>query len=148
MFYTLADKSTIALVEVGPHGEVSVRSSRDGTLSHTNHYTDEKLAAENKRPVKGSEVTLAHMGALLSAFAAPLTMDNFITVSRDKGTGPDDGIMRTGGHSGGSRTLASWILFFPKSGFPELHVSLIAPDETEKEFDVRLDQSFWKEGLE
>ncbi len=148
LFYVVADRSKIALVETAPRGARAVRTIDKGVLFHTNHYIDEALLPSNKRPHKNSQMRFDHIGLVLNGLPGPLTMDDFIRISEDKGAQPGESIIRPPGPPGATRTLATWILFLPKSGPPELHALFLGPEEVMKEYDSRLDQSFWTEGLE
>jgi hypothetical protein len=148
IFYIVADRLKIALIEIPPHGDAAVKATDNGIIIHTNHYITERLLSFNKRTRKDSELRLERINRTLSASSGPLTIDDFIKVSKDKGDGPDDAVFLPGGHSGAGQTLASWILWLPKSGPPELYAAIFGAQETEKEYDFSLDQPFWTEGVD
>ncbi|MBA4419519.1 MAG: hypothetical protein C0392_16695 [Syntrophus sp. (in: bacteria)] len=95
-----------------------------------------------------SETRFDRMGYLLKNYTQPFTIEYFITLGQDKAAGVDNSILSTGSTHDKKRTLANWIVLMPREGPPELHVSLFGPDDTVKELDIRLDRSFWTEGLE
>ena len=146
-FYVIADRSRIASVEIAPRGEITIKSLESGIFHHTNHYIDDKFLTWNKRIIKDSESRLERVGQLLRAIKSPLTMDNFIELGHDRGTSPEDGLLRVATPPGAPQTLATWILYIPGSAVPELHVGLFGPDGSENEYDLKLDRAFWTEGL-
>jgi isopenicillin-N N-acyltransferase like protein len=148
VFYLVADARKIALIEIPPHGEAVIKTIENGTLAHTNHYINEKLAGFNKKPNKQSELRLERLSGLMGGTSGPMTAEDFIAASKDRGTGPDDAILRLNGPSGAERTIATWVLWFPKTSPPELHIGFFGADNTEREYDFRLDRSFWTEGVE
>ncbi|HEY3276644.1 MAG TPA: carcinine hydrolase/isopenicillin-N N-acyltransferase family protein [Syntrophorhabdaceae bacterium] len=148
IFYLIADRHKIALAEIPPQGDALIRTAENGTLFHTNHYIQQKFIDFNKKMRKNSELRLERLAGAFTGLAGPLTMDTFIGISKDRGTGTEDAILRFGGPPGSERTLASWILSLPKAAPPELHVGFFGADETEREYDLRLDRSFWSEAVE
>ena len=148
VFYVVADRSKVALIEIAPRGAKAVRTIDSGILFHTNHYIDDSLLALNKRSHNNSQMRLEHMDLVFNGLPGPLTMDDFIRIGEDKGAPPGESIMRPPGPPGTARTLATWVLFLPKSGPPELHASFLGTEEVMREYDSKLDRAFWTEGLE
>ena len=146
-FYLIADASQVAIVEITPHHEISVRNIENDILCHTGHYIDEKFLSRNRQRVKNSELRLERVERLLRSGNNPLTQDAFIDVAHDQGTIPDERILRSPGSSDAIRTVATWILFIPGAKPPELHVGLFNPEGSETEYDFHLDRAFWTEGL-
>lgn len=146
-FYLIADRQRIASVEIAPRGAIAVKSLEAGLLCHTNHYTDEKLLTWNKKVAGGSEARLERIRQLLGGIGAPLDLDRFVEIGRDRGTNQEEAVLRTAPSSGAVRTLAAWVLFIPDSNVPELRIGLFGSDGTEKEYDLKLDRPFWTEGL-
>lgn len=144
VMYLIADRRQAAWIEVAPGGKFAVRSSRNGSLYHTNHYLDEALAGLNSTNGRNSKVRLNRIGELLIAREAPLTLEDFIAFSHDQSNGPDDSLWRTGSKPEGKRTLASWIVSLPLSGPPELFVRMANPGESERQTRVVLDEGFWE----
>jgi isopenicillin-N N-acyltransferase like protein len=148
VFYLIADKLEIAIIEVAPGGEISIRTTENGVLFHTNHYLDEKLFHANEKIGNSSLARLKRIGSLLNDHANYLTIDDFVTFSEDTAGGPDDSIWRTGGAPGKERTLATWIIRIPKNGDPELYVKFANPDEPIRAYNMKLDVPFWTEDIE
>ena len=149
-FYAIADKTKIAVLEVTPGGIVLVKTAANGVLLHANHYIGEGVPPSGTKAGQVSDVSRMRMeriGSILSAWAQPFTMDDFIGFAHDKGTGPDDAVLRPAG-PGREKTRAVWVLRSPGSSPPELHVGFITPDDKEIECDFRLDRSVWTEGLD
>jgi isopenicillin-N N-acyltransferase like protein len=148
VFYLIADKGEIAIIEVAPGGEISIRTTENGVLFHTNHYLDRMLFHSNEKIGKSSLARFKRIGSLLSDHASYLTIDDFVAFSEDTAGGPDDSIWRTGGAPGKERTLATWIVYIPKNGDPELYVKFANPDEPTRSYNMKLDVPFWTEGIE
>ena len=148
VFYLIADKEKIAVIEVAPGGEISIRTIKNGVLFHTNHYTDEKLLKANEKIGKSSLARFKRIGNLLNNCPSCFTADNFVTFSEDIADGPDNSIWRTGGTPGKERTLATWIIYIPEKGDPELYVKFVNPDEPIRVYTMKLDIPFWTEGIE
>jgi isopenicillin-N N-acyltransferase like protein len=146
-FYIIADASQIASVEVTSYHEIAVRNLVNNILCHTDHYIDERFLSRNRQTVKNSELRLERIGRLLNSGNNLLTLDAFIDVAHDRGTNPDEGILRSSGSSDGVRTVATWVLVIPGTRPPELHVGLFDPEGSEAEYDFKLDRAFWTEGL-
>ncbi|MCX5816411.1 MAG: carcinine hydrolase/isopenicillin-N N-acyltransferase family protein [Proteobacteria bacterium] len=148
VFYLIADKGKTAIIEVAPKGEISIRTTENGVLFHTNHYTDEKLLHANEKIGKSSLARFNRIGNLLNDHPYCFTVDDFVTFSEDVADGPDDSIWRIGGTPGKERTLATWIIYIPKNGDPELYVKFANPDEPIRAYNMKLDVPFWTEGIE
>jgi len=128
----LADKQKIAVVEIGPEGETSVRVQENGVLYHTNHYLDETLLYANARPNASSEARYKRIAELLAQARRPYTLDTFIGFSQDRHAGPDNSIFRIGSKPSGTRTVAVIAFSIPPSGSPEAYVRILNPGEKEK----------------
>jgi len=147
VFYLIADKRKVAVIEVAPGGETSIGTTENGVLFHTNHYLDEKLLRANETTGKSSLARLNRIRNLLNDHPLRYTVEDFITFSEDAVDGPDDSIWRTGGTPGKERTLASWIIFMPKNGAPELYIKFANPEEPVRVYNMKLDTPFWTEGI-
>jgi isopenicillin-N N-acyltransferase like protein len=145
-FLMLADRHKIAYIEIAPGGDVAAKVSENGTLCHTNHYIDSGFLWANKKVGTSSSKRLHRIEQLLTEHSSPLTLDDFAGFSDDRHDGPDDSIWRTGSSPGRTRTLATWIVSIPESGFPSLYVKLANPGEAEKTFRLKLDETFWNKG--
>jgi predicted choloylglycine hydrolase len=144
-FYMAADRKKIAVIEVGPKGQVAVKTQENGVLFHTNHYLDPKLLQANEKVGRSSQVRLDRIGALMTGAPVPFNVEAFKRFSEDQSGGPDDSIWRTGSTPARERTLATWIVSLPKNGYPTVSVKLANPDEPVKTFTFTLDNSFWTE---
>lgn len=142
-FYVVADRTKIAVIEIGPKGQVATKTENSGVLFHTNHYLDPKLLWVNERTGRSSQVRLDRIRELLASHAGPLTLEAFTAFSEDTKGGPDDGIWRTGSAPNKERTLATWIVSLPKTADPVVAVKLANPGEPVKTFTFTLDNSFW-----
>jgi len=147
VFYVIADKSKIALIEVALRGEMSVRVKEHGILFHTNHYIDQKLLWANEKIGKSSQMRLHRIRHLLTTHSSPFTIEDFMAFSEDRNDGPDNSIWRTGSSPKERRTLATWIVSISKGDHPVLYVRLANPDEPERTYNVNLDSSFWTKGF-
>ena len=142
-FYMAADARQIVLIEVAPGGKTSVRATENGVLTHTNHYVDKKLLSANERPTSGSARRLARINLLMDSAKPPLDLDRFILFSEDKGGALSDGVKQECSPSRKVCTLASWAIFLPKNGFPELYVKIEKADNKEEVKRLTLDSAFW-----
>jgi hypothetical protein len=146
VFYLLADRTHIALVEVAPLGRVALTVTANGTLAHTNHYLDNGLEDANYKVAASSRIRFHRIQELLGLGRRPLTLQDFITFSQDRHDGPDYSIWRTGSTPTKTRTLATWIVQHLKDEPPRLYVKLANPGEAEKSFTLKLDAAFWAQG--
>ena len=142
--YLIADRRQTAWIEVAPEGRFSLRTTKRGVLTHTNHYLDDVLIDANGKIGRSSRTRLGRIGELLDRRTAPLTLEDFIAFSQDRNDGPDDSLWRTGSQPDGKRTLASWIVSLPPAAPPELFVRLANPGEPERTIRMTLDGPFWK----
>jgi len=143
-FYLLADARQIAVVEVAPGGAVKIASTRDGLLTHTNHYLSPEFAAFNQRPALSSHARLARVDALAAALKRPLSLAMFQKISEDRANGLDNSLWRTGSKPKGARTLASFLVRLPLRGAPEAWVTLANPGQAQRRVKLILDEKFWK----
>ncbi len=108
----LADRTTIALVEVGEDGVHGVRTTADGTLAVTNHYTLPETVrfnpnGEGEERGAGSRERLARIQAFLAGRLA-FTLADFLAIAASREGGPDRAIFRTGHTPTSRRTLATF----------------------------------------
>ncbi len=148
VFYMVADKNKAAVIEVATDGKTAVKTVENGILFHTNHYLDELLTNANEKIGTSSLKRLDRIGYLLKNHSEQFSMEDFILFGSDTAEGPDNSIWRTGGSPKKERTLATWIVLIPKQGNPELYIKFANPGQPEFELDMKLDTSFWTEGLE
>jgi len=139
----LADKTKIAVIEIGLNGEYSVAVKQNGVLTQTNHYLDEKLLKSNEKTGESSRRRRQRIEELLRNHAKPYSLDDFIAFSEDRNDGPDNSIRRTSSTPKKAVTLSVWIVYFPKNGHPQLYVRLANPKEEEKTSRLNLDDVFY-----
>lgn len=144
-FYLLADARQAAVVEIAPGGAVRIADTRDGVLSHTNHYLSPEFSAHNQRPALSSRARLERVDAFLAALSRPLTLAAFERISQDRGAGPDNSLWRTGSKPRGTRTLAGLVVSLPPRGPNEAAVVLANPGEPQRRIKIILDEKFWRE---
>jgi isopenicillin-N N-acyltransferase like protein len=146
-FYMIADAGKIAVVEVAPGGKTSIKVTRNGVLTHTNHYRDGRLLEANERPAGSSRKRLTRINHLLGSARKPLSLDRFIAMSEDrKGLGGES-IRQACGETKNVCTLASWVTLLPREGSPEIYVKIEGKDQTEKVRKFTLDALFWEQAF-
>lgn len=138
----LADKTKIAVIEIGLNGEYAVAVRQNAFLTQTNHYLDAKLLKFNENRGESSHVRRQRIETLLRGGARPYAMDDFVSFSRDRHDGPDNSIWRTGSTPKKQATLSAWIVYLPENGPPQLHVRLANPGEEERTYRLSLDDVF------
>lgn len=143
-FYLLADARQVAAVEIAPGGTVRIASTRNGVISHANHYLNPGFAAHNQRPTPSSRARQLRVDALLAALPRPLTLAGFEETSQDRGAGPDNSLWRAGSKPRGTRTLASFVVSLPPVGPPVAAVVLANPGQPERRIRLVLDHEFWR----
>ncbi|HSW64096.1 MAG TPA: C45 family autoproteolytic acyltransferase/hydrolase [Dissulfurispiraceae bacterium] len=141
VFYLVADRTAIALIEVAPDGRVHVERRVTGTLAHTNHYLSADAQGVHRQPDAGSFVRLERIEQFLKAQAHPLTVADFIRFSVDKHGGPDNSIWRTGSTALKTQTLATWLVSVPPKGSPQLYLKTADPGYSEKVCRISLDDA-------
>lgn len=148
LFLVIADRSKIALVQIGSGGILASQATSKGLLCHTNHYTHQSLLKENKRYARESVARLNRLQHLLSHSPTPLTADHFLAIASDRANGPDTSIWLTGSGLNKKVTLASWVVSLPPKAPPELYFRLLNPRCPEVSYEIKLDKPFWFEGTE
>ncbi|MEA4825191.1 hypothetical protein SDC9_82017 [bioreactor metagenome] len=138
----LADKKSVATVEVGPEGKFSIEQKDNGCIYHTNHYILEDMLGLNKKIGGSSQKRYDRIGQLLSEGDLPYTFDEFLAFSSDQNDGPDDSIFRTGSTPAKTRTMAVWAVKIPLEGSPEVYVRILNPNEDEKTAKIVTDDFF------
>jgi hypothetical protein len=144
-FYIIADTDKMLLVEVAPGNKVSMKISRNGVFTHTNHYINEKLFSANEHKTPDSRKRLNHIDHLMSTSSLPLTLEKFIAVSEDGGNSASDSILKVCDKSKKVCTLTSWVVYMPKKDFPNLYVKVMKSNQPEKIYRFILDERFWAE---
>lgn len=140
-FYMVADRNKILLAEVGLDGEFRLQIIERGTLTHTNHYLDPRLAHFNILIGQSSRTRFARINHLLQQSAPPFDVARFAQISRDRNDGPDNSLWR----KGKQHTLSSWIVHSPPRGPQRLRVLLANPGQAEELHEYILDATFWKQ---
>lgn len=138
----LADKTKIAVVEIGLNGEHSVTVKQNTFLTQTNHYLGTKLLKFNEKTGESSRIRRQRIEELLRGRQRPCSMDDFDAFSRDRNDGPDNSIWRTGSTAKRERTLSVWIAHLPESGDPQLYIRLANPHEEGKSHRLGLETIF------
>jgi hypothetical protein len=132
VFYLVADRKEIAVVEVAPDGQLSVRRASSGTLHHTNHYCAIEPGDSMRKPGASSRQRYGRIEALLNDAPGPFTPEDFIRFSEDRNAGPDNSIWRTGSTPDRHRTLAAWLVTIPASGSPGIYLKTADPGQPER----------------
>jgi hypothetical protein len=147
VFLIVGDNTKIALIQIGSNGRIKIDNTGNGLFYQTNHYTDQGLLKENDRYVSNSLLRRNRLQHLLEKYPQPFSIDDFLSIAADKGSGPDHSIWRTGSGKQ-DRTLASWVAVLPKSSSPEIYFKLVNPGSNELNYEMKLDKPFWTEGTE
>lgn len=131
VFYLIADRTTIALLEIDINGRVHIEQRHSGVLTHTNHYR--YLDTRTSRPpAPSSTARLDRIDQLVKEQKNKFTLDDFIQFSNDRTAGPDNSIWRSGSSPGKARTLASWIVSLKQHESPLLYLKTADPGQAEK----------------
>lgn len=139
--FMLADKSKIALVEIGPEGKFESKIVQNGTLCHTNHYILDGMKWANEKKVGRRSIERhKRIEELLNTHNAKFTLQDFIRFSEDRNAGPDNSIWRTGSSPRVSRTLAAWIIHIPENGKPLVYLKTANPGEEIKTFTYKMNE--------
>ncbi len=114
--FILADKDSLAIIEVLPGGKKSVTYQENGIVYHTNHYVDKNTMCGNKKIGKSSLTRYNRIRELLTNQIGKFTVSDFWTMSKDENAGPNNSIFRTGSKPKGTRTIAELVANLPKDG--------------------------------
>lgn len=131
VFYLVADRKDLALIEVAPDGRRAVSRQASGTLHHTNHYCAIRSEDFKRKPAASSTRRYARIEELLQAQSTPFAADDFIRFSQDTSAGPDNSIWRIGSGPAQKRTLATWLVSVPPCGSPRVYLKTANPGEPE-----------------
>jgi isopenicillin-N N-acyltransferase like protein len=135
LFLMIADRQTLAIIEIGPRGAFAVKKTTEEMLFHTNHYLDPEMQKFNAKIKDSSATRFCRIQELLDEKKGNYTLGDFATMSRDSVAGPDNSIWRTGSTPTSTRTLATWIVYQPIQGIPRLFVRIANPGEVEQSFE-------------
>ncbi len=138
----LADKKSVATIEIGPEGKFSIDQKENDYICHANHYVAEDMLNFNKKIGQSSEKRYERIGQLLDNSSLPFSLDSFLNFSSDQNDGPDDSIFRIGGTSAKTRTMAVWAVSIPMQGSPEVYIRILNPNEEEKSCRIIADDFF------
>ena len=138
----LADKKSVATIEIGPEGKFSIDQKENDYICHANHYVAEDMLNFNKKIGQSSEKRYERIGQLLDNSSLPFSLDSFLNFSSDQNDGPDDSIFRIGGTSSKTRTMAVWAVSIPMQGSPEVYIRILNPNEEEKSCRIIADDFF------
>jgi hypothetical protein len=147
VFYMVADRRELAVIEMAPDGRRFVTRKESGTLHHTNHYC--AVDAENlRKPGRSSQQRFARIEELLTGRSTPFGAEDFIRFSEDQNDGPDSSIWRIGSDPRKTRSLATWLVSVPPSGSPQLYLKIVNPGELERVYRISAEDAFrvngWK----
>ena len=128
----LADKKSVATIEIGPEGKFSIEQKENDYICHTNHYVAEDMLNFNKKIGQSSEKRYERICQLLDDASSPFSLDVFLNFSNDRNDGPDNSIFRLGSNPANTRTMAVWAVKIPLDSSPEVYVRILNPNEDEK----------------
>lgn len=140
VFLLLADAGGLMQVEIGQHGRYQLSRQKNGTLAHTNHYSNLSLLDGAQKIGPSSQARLARIRLLLDQRPSH-ALAEFERLSRDHHDGPDNSLWR----DGREHTLAGWQMALPAGAAPRLHLVLANPGEQTLERDYVLDAAFWSQ---
>jgi isopenicillin-N N-acyltransferase-like protein len=146
VFEMVADRHRLALIEVGPGGQVAIQVSDQGGLAHTNHYLSSQLLWANQMPHYSSKVRLRRINRLLDRQRGPFDFADFLVFSQDRHAGPDNSINRLGSTPRKTRTLATFVVQLADDA-PHVFVRIANPGEPDKIVNFKLEPALWDRGL-
>ena len=141
--YIIADSARIMSVEVAPRGQVAITVKDNGTLAFTNHYTSESLADANEKISRESLMRLKRINQLIGGLNRAHTLDDFISMSRDRNSGEPGAVMRDPRKGSRIRTLATCIIRLEPGSAPTVYAEIFNEGKQPETFAVQLDQKFW-----
>ena len=128
----LADKKSVATIEIGPEGKFSIEQKENDYICHTNHYVAEDMLNFNKKIGQSSQKRYERICQFLDDASSPFSLDVFLNFSNDRNDGPDNSIFRLGSNPANTRTMAVWAVKIPLDSSPEVYVRILNPNEDEK----------------
>ncbi|MBP1748095.1 MAG: peptidase acyl-coenzyme A:6-aminopenicillanic acid acyl-transferase [Deltaproteobacteria bacterium] len=141
--YIIADSAKIMSVEVAPQGNVAITVKGNGTLAFTNHYTSESLADANEKISRESLLRLDRINQLFDGLNRAHTLDDFISMSRDRNSGGSGAVMRNSRKGSSIRTLATWVIRLKPGSAPTVYTQIFNEGKQPETFAAQLDQKFW-----
>ena len=86
----LADKKSVATIEIGPEGKFSIEQKENDYICHANHYVAEDMLNFNKKIGQSSATRYDRICQLLDNASLPFSVESFLNFSGDRNDGPDD----------------------------------------------------------
>jgi len=143
----IADKTKIAIIEIGLKGKFSIKVIQDNFLYHTNHYIDQSMLKFNKKISLSSLTRYKRIEELLNANKKPFSFDDFIRISNDRNDSPDNSIYRTGKNKNSNKTVAVWIVYLATDESSKIYIKINNPGEEEKIYNMNINEIFKMEKL-
>jgi hypothetical protein len=141
--YIIADAARIMSVEVAPRGQVAITVKDNGTLAFTNHYTSESLADANEKISRESLMRLKRINQLIGGLNRAQTLDDFISMSRDRNSGKSGPVMRDPRQGSRIRTLATFIIRLEPGSAPTVYTQIFNEGKQPETVAAKLDRTFW-----
>ena len=141
--YLIADSSKIMSVEVAPGGNTAITVKDNGSVAFTNHYRAESLAHANERTSRESLMRLKRINQLIAELNRAHTLDDFISLSRDRNSGGPGAVMRDPRKGSVIRTLATFVIRLEPGSSPTVYTQIFNEGTTPETFAARLDERFW-----
>lgn len=141
-YLLLADTEKIALVEIGPNGLFTVKTTDNASLYHTNHYIEPGMRFLNPNHINQSSRTRLDVIKKYLASQKKFSFGDFIKISNSQENGSDNSLWRKGRTAASVGTLATWIVWQPAFGKPALYVRLAHPRQKVKEYYFDLNTVF------
>jgi hypothetical protein len=128
-YLLIADRTKVASIEIAPEGRYRIVATDRSVLSHTNHYVAPDLADHNPKKISPSSLERYRRVEELLGQKGQFDLDDFIRISEDRASGPDNSLWRDGSRPAGTRTLAAWIVHLPATGDPWIYVKIANPSQ-------------------
>jgi hypothetical protein len=129
-YLLMADRTTVASIEIAPEGRYRVMATDRSVVYHTNHYVTPDLAGYNPKKVSPSSLERYRRVEELLRQERRFDLERFIRISEDRSGGPDNSLWREGAKPTSTRTLAAWIVRLPETGDPQIYVKIANPNQT------------------
>ncbi|MBP1750111.1 MAG: peptidase acyl-coenzyme A:6-aminopenicillanic acid acyl-transferase [Deltaproteobacteria bacterium] len=141
--YLIADSSKIMSVEVAPGGNTAIKVKDNGSVAFTNHYTAENLSHSNERVSRESLMRLKRINQLIGGLERAHTLDDFISISRDRNSGGPGAVMRDPRQGSVIRTLATFVIRLEHGSAPTVYTQIFNEGTAPETFAAKLDRNFW-----
>ena len=146
--FILADKESVAIVEVPPGGPATHRLYTRGTAVHTNHYVFDEHLDRNSRITPTTRIRYERMTELLKRSSEPMTVEDFVAMAHDHHDGPNCSIWRTGSDERHARTIAAGIAHIRPDGKVDFYLEYQPRHDRQEEYKtVRVSFDLAKDGL-